>query len=154
MRKISFILIVFFVLFFNSNLVKHAWGIAPLLCDKILKTSNNEIIKELYLGQCLFLNNASEKVYNWNEFSHVAIFIDEALWYRIVTNDDNKKRRAFMEYFTNVVKKAIELTGDFPPNTEPRFILVNKNGNVMARGIFINGEMIPNFVDPKFWNSR
>jgi hypothetical protein len=160
MRKISFILILFFAISFNSNLVKYAWGgwggpviKANAFCDTMLDRDTHEIIKKLYSGNCLFLDSANKVAKVWDDFSHVIIWIDGAHWYRIVTNEDNTIKRMLMDYFNKVVEAAIEYA-NAPPGTEARFILVNRNGNVMARGIYINGKMIPNFVEPIFWNSR
>ncbi|MBW7996816.1 MAG: hypothetical protein FVQ81_09680 [Candidatus Glassbacteria bacterium] len=151
------VILLFFVLFSNFAHVKQAWGspiVASLVCRDILKGSRFEIVKRLFLGRCIFAKDGSSSVNatNWNAFSFVGIWIDDALWHRIVTldGDDKNMKHTVMKYFYGVLKKAAQLA-EAPSNTKLTFYLVNNNGSVIARGIIIGGEMIPNFVDPKHW---
>ena len=147
------VILLFFVLLSNFAHVKQAWGSpvgASLVCGKFLKASKFEIVKRLFLGRCIFAGEGSSPVANWNAVSFVGIWIDDALWHRIVTldGDDKNMKHTVMKYFYDVLKKAAQLT-EAPSNTKPTFYLINKNGSVLARGIIIGGEMMPNFVDPK-----
>lgn len=151
------VILLIFVLLSNFAHVKQAWGgpiAASIVCRDILKVSRFEIVKRLFLGRCIFAKDSSSSLNatNWNDFSFVGIWIDDALWHRIVTldGDDKKMKHIVMKYFYNVLKKVVRLA-EAPSNTKLTFYLVNKNGSVMARGIIIGGEMMPNFVDPKHW---
>ena len=149
------VIVLFFVLLSNFAHVEQAWGSpvgASIVCSKILKASRFEFIKRLFLGRCIFAEDGSSSLNatNWNNFSSVVIWIDDALWRRIVNLDDKNLKHSAIKYFYGALKKAAQLESA-PSNTKLTFYLVNKNGSVIARGIIIGGEMIPNFVDPKHW---
>lgn len=156
--SLSLRIVVFlsFVLLFNVTQVKQASGsllVASITCKRFLNNSDIEIIRKLFLGRCTFTSTSGQVAgAKWSDFSHVQIWVDDALWRSVVTlgGDREGTKYAIMEYFDVVVKRAAQLA-KAPSNTKLTFLIVNANGRVMARGVIIEGNMIPNFVDPKNW---
>lgn len=93
----------------------------------------------VYLGKCGFSD----------DLKFAKIWMDEMAWYAIVTNKDQDMKREYMTYFFNMTRLAAkEVSGSAP---QPYFHVVTNDDEVMARGVIVNGQQMPNFVEPKYW---
>ena len=81
------------------------------------------------------------------DLTFAQITLDEVVWYRMRDADKQK----FIENTFYHTRQAIGQAG---ASGQPYFHLVSTDGKVMARGVIINGQRMPNLVEPEYWASE
>lgn len=78
------------------------------------------------------------------DLTFAQVTLDEVIWYRM--GDADK-----LKFIENTFYHTRQAVGRVGGSGQPYFHLVTTEGKVMARGVIIGGEQMPNLVPPEHW---